>query len=143
MQLTDQELAIVRESFDRLRDQKAHRDPFGEIFYPKLFAKMPQARDLFRADLSEQGMRFLSTLGVIVDSLDAPAEHAEALERLAQGHAAYGVKAEHYEPMGEALREALAEWLGARYSPELDAAWAKAYDEIAARLQAATPAPGA
>ncbi len=141
MPLTDRDIALVRQSFARLRDAKAHhRDPFGEMFYAKLFEKMPEARELFRSDLSEQGMRFLSTLGVIVESLEEPEAVSDTLARLGQGHAAYGVQTAHYGPMGEALREAMAAWLGDRYDAETDAAWARAYDEVAARIQSATPA---
>ncbi len=141
MPLTDREIALVRQSFARLREIKTTQNPFGEAFYERLFEKMPEARSLFRSDLSEQGMRFLSTLGVIVDCLDAPEGCTDTMQRLGQGHAAYGVKAEHYGPMGEALRETMADWLGERYDAETDAAWAAAYSDVAERIR--TSAPGA
>ncbi len=140
MSLTETEIARIRQSFDRLREQKTGRDPFGTDFYDRLFARAPETRALFREDLAEQGMRFLSTLAVIVGGLDRPDALDPQFERLAAGHRAYGVRPEHFAPMGEALRETMAATLGERYDAETDAAWARAYDLIAARVGAASAA---
>ena len=134
MPLTETEIALIRKSFDRLRELKTGRDPFGTDFYDRLFVKAPETRALFREDLAEQGMRFLSTLGMIVAALDRPEELDAQFERLAAGHRAYGVRQEHYAPMGEALRETMRATLGESYDTETDAAWGKAYDMIAARV---------
>ncbi|GMG81656.1 globin family protein [Paralimibaculum aggregatum] len=140
MQFTDDEIDRLRTSFDRLRQTMASQDPFGRVFYDRLFAKLPEARGLFRDDLAEQGMRFLTTLGVIVNTLDDPAEFERTLEALGAGHRAYGVTAAAYAPMGAALRETMADWLGDRYDAETDAAWARAYAAVSERMLAAAPA---
>ncbi len=140
MQLTETEIALIRKSFDRLREQRSGRDPFGTDFYDRLFAKAPETRALFREDLAEQGMRFLSTLGVIVAALDKPEMLDAPFERLEAGHRAYGVRPEHFGPMGEALRETMAASLGERYDAATDAAWARAYELISARVGAAPAA---
>lgn len=143
MQLTDDEIALIRSSFDRLREKMAAHDPFGQVFYAKLFARYPDAKRLFRDDLAEQGMRFLTTLGVIVESLDSPDSAEVTLGALAEGHVAYGVPPQAYAAMGDALRDTMAEWLGARFDAATDAAWAKAYAQVSGRMMAGAPAPDA
>lgn len=62
MDLTPTDIALIRKSIERLTDPRTGRDPFGREFYGALFEEAPETKALFREDLSEQGMRFLSTL---------------------------------------------------------------------------------
>ncbi|MGF1500644.1 MAG: globin domain-containing protein [Paracoccaceae bacterium] len=137
MALNDRDASLIRESFDRLRAETATEDRFGPIFYAKLFEKLPEARPLFRDDLSEQGMRFLSTLHVIIDDIGEPDALAPKLRQLAEGHRAYGVAPGFYAPMGEALLETMRETLGSKFDPETEAAWGRAYALMTERMQAA------
>lgn len=136
MPLTQDQIALIQTSHARLIERRGRNGPFGDLFYQELFRRLPEARKLFRDDLEEQGMRFLSTLGVIVASLDRDDLREGYLSRLAEGHAAYGVKPEQYGPMWEALAEALKAALEDRFDAETEAAWHAAYDLIAARMQA-------
>lgn len=137
MPMTETQIDLVRRSFAILREHRAEHAAFGQAFYDRLFRLMPEARDLFRDDLEAQGMRFLSTLAVIVDALDRPEALEEPLAKLGQGHAAYGVRPEHFGPMGEALIGALKEDLETRIDAETEAAWRAAYADVAERMSAA------
>jgi nitric oxide dioxygenase len=139
MPLTDREIELIRQSYARLTDARRGRDPFGHDFYERLFARLPEARQLFREDLAEQGMRFLSTLGVVVSALDRAEELGPVLGRLAEGHAAYGVKAGYYGPMWEALAETMRTELGERFDAETESAWAGAYEAVAGPMKAGGP----
>ncbi|WP_101068399.1 globin domain-containing protein [Roseovarius salinarum] len=131
MSLSEKQLALIRQSFDTLR-----KDPVSHSteFYEALFRRAPQLRNLFRDDLSNQGMRFMTTLGAIVDNMHDPEALSGRYAELGKGHRALGVKAEDFEPMGEALLETLEKALGDAFTPEMRAAWAEAYDEMAREI---------
>jgi nitric oxide dioxygenase len=98
---------------------------------------MPEAREMFRDDMANQGMQFLSTLRVVVDHIDDLDRIDGELRNLGRGHGAYGVRAEQYGPMGDALIETMRDTLGPEFDAEAQAAWRKAYEAVAARMQAA------
>ena len=85
---------------------------------------------MFREDLEGQGMRFITTLSMIVGHLDAPESMGARLEELGQAHRAMGVTPEQFAPMGEALIEVLAAALGERFTPEMRSAWEAGFAEI-------------
>lgn len=131
MKLSNPEIALLRESFHRLRlaEQAA-----SDRFYERLFEIAPELRPMFRTDMAEQGMRFMSTLGVILDHLDRPEALERYLDDLARGHAAYGVRPEHFQPMGQALIDTMRETLGDAFPRGADTAWKTAYDELAQEM---------
>jgi len=131
MDLTLAEIALMRESFTLL---KADAQAASEIFYDRLFEIAPEVRSMFRSDMAGQGMRFISTLGLILQEIDNPENLEPYLRDLARGHAAYGVKPEHFRPMGEALVRTMQETLGERFPEGADAAWIAAYDDLASEM---------
>lgn len=133
MPLTEREIAIVRRSF---QDAMVLRERFQLDFYEAFFHRAPDAREMFRQDLSGQGMRFMTTMQVIVDNLDTddlPAKLAD----LGHAHAVLGAHTRHFEAMREALVETLARTLGDAWRDEIGAAWRKAFDEMARAMIAA------
>lgn len=131
MTLTTAQIASVRDSFHRLPPDL---ESASGLFYERLFEIAPELRDMFRTDIRGQGMRFMSTLGVIVQYLDDPDALDPYLERLAQGHAAYGVKPEHFRPMGQALIQTMREMLGDKFPEGAGAAWEAAYEHMARKM---------
>ena len=134
MALDQQEIRLVRESFEDLRPEL---EDASVAFYERFFARAPELRGLFRTDIEDQGMRFMSAVGTILDSLDRPAEAGTTVERLGEGHAALGVRPEHFAPMRAALIDTFRQTLGSRFTEAHAAAWGKAFDEIAAGMVAA------
>ncbi|GHE04729.1 hypothetical protein U879_01215 [Defluviimonas sp. 20V17] len=137
MSLTAREAALVRASFRSVRDRV---EPASRDFYAALFRRRPDLRGLFRGDLEGQGMKFMSTLQVVVDTLEAPEATAGRLHDLGRSHAALGVRPAHFEPMREALFEVLAGYLGGGWDAETRGAWHRAYDQMVERMIAARPA---
>lgn len=133
MPLSDPQKTQIRNGFTRLRETM---QPASLAFYEAFFRRRPDLRPMFRDDLAGQGMRFMATLGLVVDTLDTPEALAERLAELGHGHAALGVRAEHFAPMGEALIETLQGELGPEFTPEAEAAWREAYADVARQLVA-------
>ena len=133
MPLSDTQKTQIREGFAHLRESL---QPASLAFYEAFFRRRPDLRPMFRDDLAGQGMRFMATLGLVVDMLDTPEMLADRMADLGRGHAALGVQAEHFAPMGEALIETLQGELGPDFTPEAEAAWRAAYAEVARQLVA-------
>lgn len=100
------------------------------LFYERLFEIAPSVKPLFRGDMEEQGRKLMATLAVVVNGLGNLTAILPAASALAKRHVAYGVKAEHYEPVGAALLRTLERGLGAQWTPDLAAAWAEAYSVL-------------
>jgi hemoglobin-like flavoprotein len=131
MTLTTAQIGQIRASFHRLQ---AEPETSSELFYQRLFEIAPELRPMFRSDMTGQGMRFMTTLGLIVQHLDDPGALSPYLERLAEGHAAYGVKREHFHPMGQALIRTMREIIGAGFPDEAATAWEAAYELLADQM---------
>ena len=131
MTLTSAQIDLIRDSFHRLQPDVQEA---SELFYVRLFEIAPELREMFRSDMTGQGMRFMSTLGVIVQNLGEPNALRPYLEWLAQGHAAYGVKREHFLPMGQALIQTMRETLGENFPEGAAAAWESAYEHLASEM---------
>jgi hemoglobin-like flavoprotein len=138
---TDQ-VRLVKSSFASIGPRA---DALATQFYAQLFALEPALRALFHSDMAEQRQKLMQMLSAIVEALDRPALIVAEVAALGQRHADYGVVAEHYALVEQALLWALAEELGERWTEELAAAWQAAYTLLAATMQAAarsaTPAP--
>ena len=127
-------LDLVRDSFRRIR---GNLQPPSAMFYDALFRHAPGLRGLFRDDLEGQGMRFMTTLAVIVDDLDRPEVLEPQLAAIGRSHAALGVRPAHFAPMEEALIDTLRAHLGEDLDPATEAAWRDAYGAVAQRIRAA------
>ena len=131
MTISTEELHAVRQSFDQLRDDLgAHSD----YFYAALFRRAPGFREMFRDDLAGQGMKFMTTLDVILNKLEDEGEIAEQFQGLGAKHASLGVDASHFGPMEEALMDTMRVALGDGFTPALEAAWRKAYRQVSENM---------
>ena len=131
MPLSEDQLTLIRQSFDVVRQ---NLEPSSTFFYEDLFERAPELRSLFRDDLAGQGMKFMSTLEVIVDNLHKPEDLAERYRDLGRLHDTLGVTATMFDPMGEALLATIKNVLGDRYTIEIEAAWRVAYRDMAQAL---------
>ena len=89
---------------------------------------------MFPADMSAQGMKFMSAMGMILQHLDRPGGLGSHLDNLARGHADYGVKPGHFRPMGQALIDTMREMLGHDLPEGAEFAWITAYQMLAAEM---------
>jgi hemoglobin-like flavoprotein len=129
--ITDAQVKLVQGTFDRLReDFETH----SAVFYDALFRRAPRLRSLFRDDLEGQGMKFMTTLDVIVQRLGEEEKIAQQYVGLGRTHALLGVHARDFEVMGEALVDTMRNALGADFTPEAEAAWREAYALVSATM---------
>lgn len=132
MALTERQLALVKGSFKALQEDIK---PRSIEFYDHFFRHAPELKSMFRLeDLGGQGMRFMSTLSVIIDNLENPDALTEKYADLGQAHRALGVKADFFEPMGLALIETLQGALGEEFTDEMREAWETAYAELSRKI---------
>jgi nitric oxide dioxygenase len=125
--MTPEQVALIQGSFGKVA-------PIAEqaaaLFYGRLFEVAPQVKPLFRGDMKEQGRKLMGTLAVVINGLGNLESILPAASTLAKNHVAYGVKAEHYAPVGAALLWTLERGLGSDWTPELAAAWTAAYTTL-------------
>lgn len=122
--MTPSDVALVQSSFGKV---KPIAQAAATMFYNRLFEIAPEVRPLFRGDMTEQGKKLMMTLATVVGSLNDLPAILPAASALAKKHVDYGVKPDHYAPVGEALLWTLERGLGAAWTPQVAAAWASAY----------------
>ena len=105
-------------------------DAAAKIFYARLFEIAPEVKSLFTSDIDEQGRKLMMTLGVVVNGLTRLDEIVPVAQKLAIRHVDFGVRAEHYRPVGNALLWTLEKGLGDEFTPEVEAAWSVAYTTL-------------
>lgn len=122
--MTEDQVAAVQRSFAEVAPVA---DAAAKLFYARLFEIAPQVRPLFRGDMENQGRKLMATLSVVVHGLRDLDAIVPVAQTLAVRHIAYGVRADHYEAVGNALLWTLREGLGDTFDAETHAAWAAAY----------------
>jgi len=132
--LTAKEARLIRQSFEQAA---RHPDETSARFYRQLFTLDPSLRSLFHGDMREQGRKLMSTLALIVDSIDRLEQLLPTVRELGVRHASYRVEEHHYATMSAALLWTLAQSAGAPFTPSARAAWSKAYDLLAHTMIAA------
>ena len=121
-------ITLVQNSFEKVA---AIGLPAAQIFYAELFAIDPSLQSMFSGDMKEQHKKLLAALALVIRSLHAPGNILDTVEKLAVKHLDYGVKAEHYTYVGNALLRTLKKGLGAEFTPELCDAWTDAFRLLA------------
>jgi hemoglobin-like flavoprotein len=106
-------------------------------FYDVLFAKYPQVQPLFgRRSRADQERMLRDMLVAIVDHVEEPAWLQNQLGALGSKHVGYGVTAEMYGWIGDALLTTLKEVAGPAWTPEIADTWTHAYGAVAGLMQA-------
>ncbi len=122
--MTPNQIALVKSTFIYAIPVS---DAVAADFYARIFAAYPQLRHMFASDMTAQRQKLMLTLTAVVHDLDHLDRLVPMVSELARRHVGYGVRDEHYPPVGGALIEALRLALGARFTPDVEAAWVAAY----------------
>ena len=116
---------------DTLELTLASDDTFPVRFYERLFAAHPDVQRLFhRSTPGAQNKLFAQKLTALIDHVDDPAYLGRELATLAKNHTTYGVTAEMYPWVGEALIATLREACGDAWTDEAERAWSDAYASL-------------
>jgi hemoglobin-like flavoprotein len=125
--MTPDQIDLVQTSFAKVAPSA---DTAAGLFYGRLFEIAPETRPLFRGDMSEQGRKLMTTLGVVVNGLKNLDAILPAAKTLAVKHVGYGVTAAHYTSVGEALIWTLEKGLGPAFTTQTKEAWLAAYGAL-------------
>jgi nitric oxide dioxygenase len=82
---------------------------------------------MFPDDMALQKKKLMVMLGTAVNGLSRLDALLPAVHALGERHAGYGVRVEHFTPVGAALLWALHQGLGDEFTPAVGEAWATAY----------------
>ncbi|KAB8194526.1 flavohemoprotein [Nonomuraea phyllanthi] len=119
---------LVKESFSVIEPVAGKATAY---FYGRLFAESPQLRGMFPPAMNVQRDRLFSALTRVVWSLDSPDSFAAYLGQLGRDHRKYGVIAEHYTAVGNALLATVRRFAADIWTEEIEAAWVAAYNAAA------------
>jgi len=125
--MTPEQIAQVQQTFAKVAPIA---DEAAALFYSRLFEIAPELRPLFRGNMAEQGRKLMATLAIVVHGLTRLDAILPAASALAKRHVAYGVRADHYRPVGAALLWTLGRSLGPQWTPEVANAWTAAYTTL-------------
>jgi hemoglobin-like flavoprotein len=127
--MTPHEITLVQTSFAKVAPIAATA---ADLFYGRLFEIAPDVRAMFPDDMTDQKKKLMAMLGTAVASLTRLDQLLPVVHALGQRHAGYGVKAEHFAPVGAALLCTLEQGLGEAFTPEVKEAWAAVYGTLSA-----------
>lgn len=126
--LTNVEKQLILESFAQIAPDA---DEIAHIFYERLFEIEPNLESFFaETKMHEQERKLMQTLGALVGAVYNWADVVPQIKALGKRHIAYGVVLAQYQVVGNALIWTLQESLGADFTDEVYAAWAKMYESI-------------
>lgn len=134
--MTTKQIGLIKSSWSLV----AAIDPqtVGSLFYNRLFEIAPEVKPMFRGPMPEQSKKLLAMLAYVINKLDRLENIIDEVAKLAQRHAAYGVKDEHYAVVGEALLWTLEKGLGDEWNEELKQAWIVCYVTLSTAMLNAT-----
>ena len=136
MSLTPLQIQCVQSTFEQVAPIA---EQAAQLFYGRLFEIAPEVKPLFQtSDMKEQGKKLMDTLAVVARGLNRLDALMPAVTKLGARHQAYGVRDEHYAPVGQALLWTLEQGLGSAFTPEVKQAWAEAYAALASAMKAAS-----
>jgi NAD(P)H-flavin reductase/hemoglobin-like flavoprotein len=128
---------LIRDSWAEVEPQA---EEMGRLFYATLFRIAPESRDLFPVNMEVQRSRLMRALVHVVQMVDQPDELVPFLEQLGRDHRKFGVVAQHYEAVGEALLTAIATTAGPAWTPAVRDAWTDAYAAVSRAMRTAAQA---
>jgi hemoglobin-like flavoprotein len=129
-------LPSARIDVDLLREHlvevSEHESELTDRVYAGLFAKRPEAEELFGTYSRASQQRMMTeTLTAVLNMLDREPWLDEYVHAMGSRHQfSYETPTDLYAPYAEAMLEALAAISGSQWTPELAAAWTAALDQV-------------
>jgi hemoglobin-like flavoprotein len=130
--MTPRHVHLIRKSYAELA---RHEHVAALVFYRRLFEIDPPLRALFKGDIEEQSKKLLDMLGVLIAMLERPLGLELELRAMGERHAGYGVVDKHYDTVGAALIDMLAETLDDGFTVEVRDAWTLLYGVVASTMK--------
>lgn len=145
--MTPEQTKLVAESFQTI---KPRLPELGAKLYARLFEIAPETRALFKGDMKAQEAKLMEIFSEFVrvhtrskHFLPVTGDRGQAvipgIGAMHRRHIGYGVQAEHYAKMREAMMGALAEVLDGDFPPTVLEAWSEMFDMLAKSMREAAP----
>ncbi|KAI0400901.1 globin-like protein [Xylaria palmicola] len=134
MGLNRREAQLVNETIPALRQ---HGEHISTVFYKSMLRDHPELNHYFNSVNMHTGKQPRALTALILafaSNIVNISELTPKLERVAQKHASLVIHTEHYEIVAKYLIRAFSAVLGPAMTPEVNAAWTKAYWLMAAML---------
>ena len=102
------------------------------LVYRRLHSEHPETLTMFRTEGSEpvKGSMLALTIEAILDFAGERTGHFRLIECEVSSHDAYGTPRDLFISFFGVIADTLHEIIGADWTPEIDAAWRKLFDEI-------------
>lgn len=110
----------------------------GTLFYHRMFEIDPGLQVLFKGDLKQQAHMLMTSIGMAVNSLDAPESLTSKLHELGARHVGYGAQPRDFDTFSAALMWTLEQSLADEWTPEVHEAWIQAFEAIRVGMKLAT-----
>jgi hemoglobin-like flavoprotein len=117
---------------EHLVEVSEHESELTDRVYESLFAKRPDAVELFGAYSRASQQRMMTeTLSAVLNMLDQEHWLGEYVHAMGSRHQfSYETPTDMYAPYAEAMLEALAAVSGADWTPELERSWKAALERV-------------
>jgi len=117
---------------EHLAEVSEHEAELTDRLYERLFAKRPDAEELFGTYSRPNQQRMMSeTLAAVLNMLDQEPWLGEYVHAMGSRHQfSYETPTEMYAPYAEALLDALAAVSGSDWTPELARSWKAALHQV-------------
>ncbi len=131
MSLSEEEIELLHDSLLVMQEKK---ELAASVFYENLFEIDPSLRPMFGQDLTEQSNKALFAFGAVVAQIHDLDLCRDMTRGLAKRHVNYGVLPEHYPKVGDAVIATVVMVLEDAMTPQIEAAWRKAYSAVAGAM---------
>lgn len=130
--MNEQTIQQIESSFQLLAPRG---EELVQRFYTLLFARNPQLRSMFPADLSNQKQKLLASIVLVVRNIRAPEKLLEPLREMGARHSGYGVRPEYYGVVRDTLLEVMRDMAGSAWNAGFANAWTEALNAVATIMQ--------
>jgi nitric oxide dioxygenase len=131
--MTRNNLELVRKSWTNI--SKIDFEIVGGTFYIRLFQINPELRRMFKnGSMKEQSIKLGCMLSYVISRFDNTEDILPEIRSLAERHASYGVREEHFKAVGEAFLWTLEQGLGEYWNSALSIAWKEFYETLAEQM---------
>ncbi|HEY9849070.1 MAG TPA: globin family protein [Leptolyngbyaceae cyanobacterium] len=121
---------------------KPETEDFAISFYENLFTDYPQFQPLFaRTNMNQQRKHLVRALILIVENIRDAETVKDAVKPLGSRHVNYGVLHEHYPLFCATLLKTFEQYMKDEWTPELQATWSQAFEEISRLMLEGTVNP--
>ncbi len=129
--MTPQQIQLLKKSWESIKPKASQ---LAEVFYYQLFDANPDLRVMFKGSFYEQQQKFIRMIDMIIANVNHLYVIQNDLQKSGLRHQEYGVKPEHYAPVGAALLSALQQSLKDEWTPEHTEAWSEAYKVLSEQM---------